>query len=428
MKFSILLLALVALTSPLLAQEKVVVAPFKGVEATITLRAEGGMQVTETRRATLASGVNRVELSGLSPQYYVSTSVQTRFLGPGPVEIFEQSQRDADGSPDLFGILYRHLGEKVTILRDTGAGEKPTTGTLLQVRNSVLLDTPDGILIDPKGTYLVPRDDQPLYVPSALVFGVNATTGGDYRVESNYLQGGGKWSANYRATQNGENNRLDLRGFAQITFPNYLNYKAARLILEPQKGDGAIQPIIVRPLDLSSDGIQLAFFDATIPVTQRNVFRVAGEFAANSEGAPRLELRSLAPIGADLPSGPLALYREKAAGPPEAVTALIAATPADQILQIALGEVPGVKVARNVVKTRQLSPVTTEYTVEFTITNTSKTAQPIEIIEKLPINPTVGEANPQPVVDIKARTLSYAVTVAPEGSLTLRYVVESKTG
>ena len=427
MKFPILLLTFVALTTPLLAQEKVVVAPLEGVKATITLRAEGGMQVTETRRATLASGVNRVELSGLSPQYYVSTSVQTRFLGPGPVEIFEQSQRDADGSPDLFGILYRHLGEKVTILRDTGAGEKPTTGTLLQVRNSVLLDTPDGILIDPKGTYLVPRDDQPLYVPSALVLGVNATASGDYRVESNYLQGGGSWSANYRATQNGENNRLDLRGFAQITFPNYLNYKAANLILEPQKGDGAIQPIIARPLDLSSDGVQLAFFNATIAVAQRNVYRATGEFTANSEGAPRLVLRSLAPIGTDLPSGALALYRERTAGPPEAITATIAATSADQILQIALGEVPGVKVARNIVKTRQLSPVTTEYTVELTLSNTSKIAQSLEIIEDLPINPTVGEADPQPVVDEKNRTLSYAVTVAPEATIVLRYVVESKT-
>ena len=427
MKFPILLLTFVALTPPLLAQEKVVVAPFEGVKATITLRAEGGMQVTETRRATLASGVNRVELSGLSPQYYVSTSVQTRFLGPGPVEIFEQSQRNANGSPDLFGILYRHLGEKVTILRDTAGGEKPTTGTLLQVRNSVLLDTPDGILIDPKGTYLVPRDDQPLYVPSALVLGVNATASGDYRVESNYLQGGGKWSANYRATQNGENNRLDLRGFAQITFPNYLNYKAANLILEPQKGDGAIQPIIARPLDLSSDGVQLAFFNATIAVAQRNVYRATGEFTADSEGAPRLVLRSLAPIGTDLPSGALALYRERTVGPPEAITATIAATSADQILQIALGEVPGMKVVRRIAKTRQLSPVTTEYTVELTLSNTSKIAQPVEIIEDLPINPTVGEADPQPVVDEKNRTLSYAVTVAPEATIVLRYVVESKT-
>ncbi len=428
MKILVSLLTLAAVSTPLLAQEKVVVAPFSGVEAIITLRAEGGMQVTETRSATLATGVNRVEISGLAPQYYASTSVQTRFLGPGPVEIFEQNQRLASGSPDLFGILYPHIGEKVTVLRDTAGGEKPTTGTLLQVRNSILLDTPDGILVDPKGTYLVPRANLTLYSPSALVLGVNATVGGDYRVESNYLQSGGKWSANYRATQNVENNRLELRGFASVEFPNHPDYKAARLFLQPQKGDGAIRPLIARSVDLPSEGVQLAFFDATIPISQRNVYRAGGEFTADSEGAPRLVLRSLAPVGTALPSGALTLYRERPSAPPEASTATIPATSGDEILQIALGEVPGVKVARRIVKTRQLSPVTTEYTVELTLTNTSKIAQPIEIVEDLPVNPTIGEADPQPVVDEKARTLNYNVTVAPEGSLVLRYVVESKTG
>ena len=429
MKFPILLLTFVALTPALLAQETVVTAPLANISATVMLRTEGGLQVSETRRVNLAAGANRVALPGLAPQL-VPASLQTRFSGPGTVEVTEQSVRLDSGSPDTRAVLKRYIGKTVTLLRFISgtAGEKATTGTLLQVDDTILLDTPEGVLVGPTGTFLVPRGDIATGTARAVVLGVAATSPGDYRVESNYLVAEGSWSANYRASLNAAGDQLNLNGFAALQIPAGLEYQAAQIVLQPQKGDGTLQPLLTRPVDLTRGNSQISFFDNTIAVSQRNVYRATGEFAANSEGAPRLVLRSLAPVGADLPSGALTLYRERPVGPPEAVTATIAATPADSILQIALGEVPGVKVARKIIKTRQLSPVTTEYTVEFTLTNSSKVAQTIEIVEDLPINPTVGEANPQPVVDEKNRTLSYEATVAPEGTLTLRYVVESKTG
>lgn len=429
MKSPIFLLTLLALSTPLLAQETVVTALLTNGSATVTLRTGGGLQVSETRRVNLVAGANRVALPGLAPQL-IPASLQTRFTGPGNVEVTEQSTRLDSGSPDTRAVLKRYLGKTVTLLRFISgtAGEKATTGTLLQVDDTILLDTPEGVLVGPTGTFLVPRGDSATGAPRAVVLGVAATSPGDYRVESNYLVAEGSWNANYRASLSAAGNQLDLSGFAFLQIPGNLEYSAAQIVLHPQKNDGTLQPLLMRPVDLTRGNSQISFFDKTIAVSQRNVYRATGEFTANSEGAPRLVLRSLSPVGADLPSGALALYRERPIGPPEAITATLAATPADSILQIALGEVPGVKVTRRIVKTRQLSPVTTEYTVEFTLTNSSKVAQPIEIIEDLPVNPTVGEANPQPVVDEKARTLSYAVTVAPEGSLVLRYVVESKTG
>ena len=425
MKSSIFLLTLIAFSTPLLAQDSVVTAPLANVAVTVTIRTAGGLQVSESRRANLVSGINRVELPGVASAM-IKTSLQSQFVGPGTVEVFEQSQRLNSGSPDLRAVLRRYTGKTISFL--PYGKDKTISGTLLQADSAILLDTADGVLIDPYGSYMVPRDARPLSNPDSVVLGVEASAGGDYRVESNYLVEGGSWSANYRATQNVAGDSLELHGFAALQLPSNLYYETAKIQLQPQKADGDIAPLISRPVDISGLNRQVSFLNATIPVAQRNVYRAGGEFTASSEGVPRLVLRSLAPIGTGLPSGALALYRERPVGPPEAITATIAATPADKILQIALGEVPGVKVARNIVKTRQLSPVTTEYTVELTLTNASKVAQSIEIIEDLPINPTVGEANPQPVVDEKARTLSYAVTVAPEGTLTLRYVVESKTG
>ena len=429
MKFPIFLLTFVAFSTPLLAQESVVTAPLANVSATVTLRTAGGLQVSETRHVNLAAGANRVALPGLAPQL-VPASLQTRWSGPGTVEVTEQSTRLDSGSPDARAVLKRYVGKTVTLLRFISgtAGEKATTGTLLQVDDAILLDTPEGVLVGPTGTFLVPRGDIASGTARAVVLGVAATSPGDYGVESNYLVAEGSWSANYRASLSVTGDQLHLNGFAALQIPAGLEYPSAHIVLQPQKSDGTLQPLLTRPVDLTRLNSQISFFDRAIPVAQRNVYRAPGEFTANSEGAPRLVLRSLAPVGTDLPSGALALYRERPSGPPEAITATIAATPADEILQIALGEVPGVKVARKIIKTRQLSPVTTEYTVELTLTNTSKIAQSIEIIEDLPINPTVGEADPQPVVDEKARTLSYSVTVAPEGSLTLRYVVESKSG
>ena len=429
MKSSLFLLTALALAAPTLAQDSVATAPLAGVAATVTLRSAGGLQVSESRRVALAAGANRVELPGLAPQL-APASLQSRFVGPGAVEVTEQSARLGSDLPDTKAVLRGYLGKTVTLLRFISgtAGEKATTGKLLQVDDAVLLETPDGVLVGPTGTFLVPRGDVAAGAPRAVVLGVQASAGGDYRVESNYLVAAGGWSANYRASLNATGDRLDLSGFALLQLPSGLEYEAAQVVLQPQKEDGTLQPTLSRPVDLSRGNRQVAFYSAAIPVSQRNVFRAMGEFSANSEGAPRLVVRSLAPIGSALPSGALALYRERPVGPPEAVTSAIAATPADAILQIALGEVPGVTVARRIVKTRQLSPVNTEYTVEFTLINASKTAQAVEIIEDLPVNPTVGEANPQPLVNEKTRTLSYAVTVAPEGSLTLRYVVESKTG
>ena len=428
MKSPLFLLALLALTAPLLAQENVSTAPLGNEAATVTLRTGGGLQVSEARRVNLVAGANRVALPNLAPQL-IPASLQTRFSGPGQVEVTEQSTRLDSGSPDTRAVLRRYLGKTVTLLRYISgtAGEKATTGTLLQVDDTILLETPEGVLVGPTGTFLVPRGDVVTGAPRAVVLSVAATAPGDYRVESNYLVAEGSWSANYRASLGAAGDQLGLRGFALLQIPAGLEYQNAQIVLQPQKDDGALQPLLTRPVDLTRGNNQVAFFDQTIAVSQRNVFRATGEFTANSEGAPRLVLRSVAPVGADLPSGALALYRERVAGPPEAITAAIAATPADAILQIALGEVPGVKVVRRIVKTRQLSPVTTEYTVEFTLTNDSKVAQTIEIIEDLPVNPTVGEANPQPVVDEKSNTLSYIASVAAEGSLVLRYVVESKS-
>ena len=413
---------LAALLAPVAALAQTVTAPLDGV-AIVTVRTEGGLQVTETRRAALASGINRVELPGVSPK--AGSSLQSRFLGPGAVEVFEQSQRLASGAPDLRAVLRRYVGKTVTLLRP--ASEKTLAGTLLQADGAILLDTAEGVLVDPTGTYLVPRDGGPLAAPDAVVLGVAASAGGDYRVETNYLLGEGAWSANYRATQNAAGDRLELRGFAALQLP-FLSYPAARLVLEPQKGDGTLQPLVARPVDLSRGARQVAFFGATIPVATRNVFRAPGEFTQDFDGAPQLVLRSLAPIGADLPSGPLSLYREREKLPPEALSLNIAATPAEQPLQIALGDVPGLAVSRRVVKNRQLSPVTREYTIEITLTNTSKISQSIEVIESLPLNFKITEVSPQAVVSEKERTLGYSVTVAPNTSTVLRYVVESKTG
>ena len=428
MKSPFLLLALLCLSTPILAQQNVVMAPIEGVVATVTIRTEGGLQVSETRRATLNSGNNRVALPGL-PSDIVGNSLQSEFVGPGKVEVAEQSQQIASGSPDLRAILRRHIGKTVTLLRY--ASEKAISGTLLQADGAILLETAEGVLVDPGGgydTYIVPRDTRPLSTPGAVVLGVEASAGGDYRIESNYLIAGGSWSANYRATLSAPGDRLELHGFAALQLPSTLYYETAQIVLQPQKGDGALQPLVTRPVDLTRGNRQIAFYNAIIAVAQRNVYRAAGEFTADSVGAPRLVLKSLAPIGVALPSGPLTLYSERAAGPPDALTVTIPATPPDATLQISLGDLPGVKVARRILKTRQLSPVTTEYTVEITLTNASKLAQQIEIIEDLPVNPTLGEANPQPVFDEAARTLFYLVTVAPEGSLALKYVVESKTG
>ena len=429
MKILISLLTLASLSTPLFAQDNVVTAPIARGTATITMRTGGGLQISETRRVALTAGANRVILPDMAPQL-LSESLQTKFVGPGAVAVRDQDTRLESGSPDSHAVLKRYVGKTVTLLRYVSGtvGEKATTGTLLQVDNTILLDTPEGVLVGPTGTFLVPRGNIETGAPRAIMLGVTTTAPGDYRVESNYLVAQGLWKASYSASLGAAGAQLQLSGFAYLQLPEGLKYEAAQVVLQPQKEDGTLQPLLSRPVDLTRGNHLVAFFDATIAVAGRNVFRATGEFTAASEGAPRLVLRSLAPVGADLPSGALTLYRERTSGPPEAVTATIAATPADKELQIALGEVPGVRVARRIAKTRQLSPVTTEYTVEFTLTNSSKIAQPVEIVEQLPLNPKVGEANPQPIVDEAARTLSYSVVVAPEDSQVLRYVVESKTG
>ena len=434
MKSLFTLLALLCLTPRLFAQQNSTTAPLEGVAAIVTIRTEGGLQVSETRRVTLAGGVNRVALPGTAGQLR-GNSLQTRFIGPGTVEILEQSQRLYSGSPDLRAVLQRYIGKTVTLLRS--ASEKAIAGTLLQVDGAILLETADGVLVDPTGTYLVPREIGPLASPDEVVLSVQASAGGDYRVESNYLVEGGSWSANYRATHNAAGDRLELHGFAALQLPANLNYAAAQLVLQPQKGDGAVQPLLSRAVDLTRGARQVAFFSGTLAVTQRAVFRASGEFTASSDGAPTLVLRSAAPVGVDLPSGPLTFYRERASGPPEALVLAIAATPASEPLQISLGNLPGISVARRVVRSRQLNPVTMEYTLEITLTNSSKIGQTIEVVEPLPLHSKLTEATPQPVVSTtaqtpkeqapKEQTLNYTVSVGPKSAQVLRYVVEVKS-
>lgn len=349
-------------------------------DLTVELVGNNTALVRDARRLQLQNGPNRLRLVGV-PDTRTTLGLNVtprvrilRDLGPRP---------PASGAVIERFDLAKFVGQKITILRPVGNEEKASTGTLLSVQ-PLLLETGDGVLLNPAGQFVLPSATTRAQVPSASL----APSSDDIKVEPEWILGApqeGNYLAEYRYQLTGlkfaplytatlQDDRVRLEGVVNVQ--NDLPEAATNDLrgMSLVVANGTVR--FAAPVQLNQGANAFGFASGEAPLRSRFSFRRSTPFEQSfqSQLATRsvfIENTAQNNLGVFLPTGTLILNRTfQQNGQP--TTSLVSQTeswggfaPGGQI-DLPLGPSNSVKVSRTVTN-RLLNPVTREWTVEFSI-------------------------------------------------------------
>jgi hypothetical protein len=337
-------------------------------------------------------------------------------------------------------MLQRAVGQSVTVLREQGA--PPLKGTLLTTEEIVLLDSPDGIVVNPQGTFVVPRpNDAPgeretFSVVPVLEWILDAPAAGAYTIDARYAMKGLSWTASYRASLSmiADSERLNLYGWLSLKNQSSLAIRNAQITLI-SGGDLKLPQAVDMP---RGEERQVSFLRVKdLPVKREAVFwpTRAADFktpASNQALQNMLRLTNTAQnqLGIPLPAGVLTVWGTSSDGALQRLAQQkIAYTSSGELLWIFLGNDEWFHGDRDIISSRQLNPATKEYTVQISLTNHSASKN-VTIIETLPYRAKITEAkfndaDIKPVF-VDERKVQFTVPTSVNGEAVLKYVVEVK--
>lgn len=431
MKLLLSLLGLSLFADPGWAQAVVNVPP-ASAKVRLTIARSGPSLVSDQRTASLPAGEALVRISGM-PRQLLPDSLLPVVQGPGKVEVLEQRFRyDLNGTA---AVLRSYVGQRITLLPREGTA---VTGTLLSAADPVLLETANGLLVNPEGTFSVPRLEEGLAVTPTLEWRLRVPEAGSYTLEARYMTAGLNWTANYQGSLNARGDRFGLINWVHVTNATGADFRNAQVALYAGPLD-QVQPnfVLPRPVDFPRDlPRQLTYLSVPeMPVTQELVYfpaETAKNLAAPHSGEPMLTLRlrnsAEAGLGVLLPPGPLTVL---GVATDETLRLFsrreVPLIVPNQRLTVPLRPAQGVTAARSQVSVRQLNPLTDEQTLQVALSNRRTEAVTVTILERLPAGAKITESS-SPAMPSDGDLIEFKVTVPPAGTATLKYVVEVKKG
>lgn len=339
-------------------------------------------QLSDARKITLPNGNARLRVFGLPETGLIANSLQ--FDAAPPVKIL--ALRGA-ASPSAFSLA-DFVGETVGLQQNNAGVLKIVQGKLLSAGSPVLLETSDGVLLNPPGTWVLPRGNArlaPQKSEGATEWSVNSA-GGEFGANFRSQISGLKYGIRYVATLKGAT--LDLTGYAVLNASS----DAARAtrggnfsLFEkrpPTLVAGYDEVLSFANLNLENGENLRAFVSTSLPV--QNALR----FESNARGAGLTQTYDYRPAQRSLtfartvengllvknsvestflrgrPAGTLTLWRPEASAP-ERVVRQENWTPSNEA--ISLGADFSRRVARNVLSNKLLNPTTRELTIELRI-------------------------------------------------------------
>lgn len=402
-----------------------VVVPSGQRQIEITIPRDQSSVVRDQRTVHLDAGRSRLRFFEVPTAASLDLASLQLSIGQG-VRVLDQ-RRD-DGAAEALNLSC-FLGRKVTLLRQIGDTEKPVTGTLLRT-SPVLLDTAEGVLLDPPGTWLLPKEaisNSAEPVGTFLEWPVEAPQAGDHNPELLYATKGFNWSASYSARLNQAHDRLSFRGWLALSNDTGAAYPGTKLHLITKEGKRWDWP---EPVNLNRDGAVLLLADADVPVQRRlTYYNHDFDRAFQSEKPSRsvaFKNNTANGMGLYLPAGPITLWSQDEDGNLllSKADAIGSGVNPDGDIALAFGTDDNLFVSRDI-KTRLLNPVTREWTVTWTITATKKgVPRTLSLHDRLPSDAKITESSQK--LNPTDFGLDFDVTVAPEQTIQMKYVITAK--
>ena len=186
--------------------------------------------VKENRDMSLEKGMNTVSILDVAARIEPSSVAFKSLTDPNAVVVREQNYQY-----DLINtntILNKSLGRRVKIVKYLDGTVKEIEGVVLSTpENGLVLQTADGIVLNPSGEIQVLEMPQGLVPRPTLAWKLYSDRAGPQKTEISYLTNNITWSADYVAVVDSLDKYVDLTGWVTLDNKSGVTYENASLNL-----------------------------------------------------------------------------------------------------------------------------------------------------------------------------------------------------
>ena len=214
----------------LLAATSFAATASKPTSIQLTIYNQNFALVKEERDMSLEKGMNLVSVQDVAASIEPSSVAFKSLTDPNAVVVREQNyQYDLVNTNT---ILAKSLGKRVKITKYLDGTVKEIEGIVLSMpENGLVLQTADGIVLNPSGEIQVLEMPEGLVSRPTLVWKLDADKAGAHRTEISYLTNNITWSADYVAVVDPLDKYVDLTGWVTLDNKSGATYENASLNL-----------------------------------------------------------------------------------------------------------------------------------------------------------------------------------------------------
>lgn len=409
--------------------------------------------VKETRELNLKSGTNEVLIKDVPSQINPS-SVKINFDGT----VIEQNYRY--DLANISSLMQHFIDKKIKLV-----GEKLIEGTLVSASsNSVVIKRDDGGLtvLPSLDGYNISLDYMPenLLTKPTLVWKVKSDKSGKQDAGITYQTGGMSWKAEYVATLNKEDNKLDINAWVNITNSSGGSFKDAKikliagdinrantfsggygsygnralsktmevddaLVSEKSFFEYHIYELANKSDLLQNEDKQIGLFNASdINVQKKYIYNSNGSNSENQKPAVSIEFKNTKEnnLGMPLPKGIVRIYKNDGESTELVGEDNIDHTPKNEDVDLKIGDAFDVTIDEKVVSSQKISDKVQEIEYEVTFHNSKEEPVTVEMNRTLWGNWTIISKS-QDFEKVNANKIAFKVKVDKEQKKTLTYKV-----
>lgn len=425
--------------------------------------------IRESRKVELSDGMNRLALTGVSPQ-----------MQPATASVILHADQPATFIDQIFAfdlltpqaLLEHSVGKTVRVIRTNSATGEETVekATILSARNGVVMQIGDRIETGIPGRIVYDSLPPTLREKPTLLATFDATAPTAATLDLRYLTGGITWQADYVSRLDDTGSLLSVEAVATITNNSGASYEDATLRLVAgtvNQGGGGVRPMgfmkesrdvaaAAAPVPSAPVGDmhlypiphkatladretrQIVLFRAAhVPVTKE--YRIVGNggyhtrpspdpVTINAERLLTFNNDKQAGLGMPMPAGTFRVY-----GGTEAVSDTflgadpIQHTASGEEVTLTLGDAFDITAERRQTdfKTRGLPKNTYESSHEITIRNATDRPVTVKVVENLPGDWEILSAS-YPQKKIASNQAEWTIAIPPKLDRTLTYSVRIK--
>ncbi len=477
--------ACMALSSAV-AFAQVVSTPSQSQGMALTVYNGGFAVVRETRSLELNKGLNKLRYEGVA-QKIDPTSLSIKSLtAPLGLSVREQNYQYDLLNP--VSILNKCVGQTIRLKQTSPTGAtsilegkllNPPTAVIANTDSGrggntyqgLVLQTKDGLVLDPEGEITVTKLPDGLVSSPSLMWLLEIAKAGKQRAEVSYITEGITWKADYVAVVSNDEKKLDLTGWVTIDNRSGATYPTAKLQL--MAGDvRRIQPAAPRnagytklmmkgAMDSASAFTEQSFFEYhlytldgkttvaqnetkqmnllsahNVTAQRRLIFDSAkssmrpGQGGSTNAGklAIMLEIKNdkASNMGMPLPKGKIRVYKADNSAALQFIGEdLIDHTPKDETVRCYVGDAFDVVGTRTQTNLKNVSDRVQEASYSINIRNRKDTAVNVTVVERFSNDWEILQKN-HDFKKIDSRTAEFALNIPANKEATVNYTVRTK--